>query len=159
MHALLRSLPLVLAILTLSLQESAIAQSNIGSASSVKNRVDGVIGGQSRTLSAGSAVHSNELIRSGDDSVANLLFLDQTKLSVGPKSEVRLDKFVYNPNQRNGAVVVHATRGAYRFVTGVQDSKNYQIKTPYATLGVRGTVLEVVVTEAPNRRGSRAARR
>jgi len=155
MHAFWRSLALVLAIIPISLPEIAIAQSNIGSASSVKNRVDGVIGGQARSLSAGSAVHSNELIRSGDDSIANLVFIDQTRLSVGPKSEVRLDKFVYNPDQRSGAVVIQATRGAYRFATGTQDSKNYQIKTPYATLGVRGTVLEVVVTEAPRRRANR----
>ena len=157
MRAFWRSLALVLAIIPISLPEIAIAQSNIGSASSVKNRVDGVIGGQARSLSAGSAVHSNELIRSGDDSIANLVFIDQTRLSVGPKSEVRLDKFVYNPDQRSGAVVIQETRGAYRFATGTQDSRNYQIKTPYATLGVRGTVLEVVVTEAPNRR--RANRR
>ena len=155
MHAFWRSLALVLAIIPISLPEIAIAQSNIGSASSVKNRVDGVIGGQARSLSAGSAVHSNELIRSGDDSIANLVFIDQTRLSVGPKSEVRLDKFVYNPDQRSGAVVIQATRGAYRFATGTQDSRNYQIKTPYATLGVRGTVLEVVVTEAPRRRANR----
>ena len=155
MHAFWRGLALVLAIIPISLPEIAIAQSNIGSASSVKNRVDGVIGGQARSLSAGSAVHSNEMIRSGDDSIANLVFIDQTRLSVGPKSEVRLDKFVYNPDQRSGAVVIQATRGAYRFATGTQDSKNYQIKTPYATLGVRGTVLEVVVTEAPRRRANR----
>ena len=155
MHAFWRSLALVLAIIPISLPEIAIAQSNIGSASSVKNRVDGVIGGQARSLSAGSAVHSNEMIRSGDDSIANLVFIDQTRLSVGPKSEVRLDKFVYNPDQRSGAVVIQATRGAYRFATGTQDSKNYQIKTPYATLGVRGTVLEVVDTEAPRRRANR----
>ena len=136
------------------------AQSNIGSATSVKNRVDGVIGGATRSLSSGSAVHANELIRSGEDSVGNLLFVDQTKLSVGPKSEVRLNKFVYDPNKKAGSVVVQAGKGAYRFVSGVQDSKNYQIKTPYATLGVRGTVLEIVVENsarprASNRRASR----
>jgi len=63
-------------------------------------------------------------------------------------------EFVYDPNKSKGSVVVNATRGSYRFVTGVQDSKSYEIKTPYATLGVRGTVLEVVV----NRR-ERAGRR
>jgi hypothetical protein len=35
------------------------------------------------------------------------------------------------------------TRGSYRFITGVQDPRNYQINTPYATLGVRGTILEI----------------
>ena len=109
MHAFWRGLALVLAIIPISLPEIAIAQSNIGSASSVKNRVDGVIGGQARSLSAGSAVHSNEMIRSGDDSIANLVFIDQTRLSVGPKSEVRLDKFVYNPDQRTDSTVLSSS--------------------------------------------------
>jgi hypothetical protein len=121
----------------------SLAQSNIGSAASVRNQVEGVIGGQTHTLSTGSAVHANELIRSGEGAVANLVFIDETQLSVGPRSEVRLDKFVYDPSKKTGTVVVRATRGAYRFVTGVQDPRNYEIKTPYATLGVRGTILEV----------------
>ena len=91
----------------------------------------------------GNAVHSNELIRSGDAAVAELVFIDQTKVSVGPKSEIRLDKFVYNPNNGSGAVVLETSRGAYRFITGVQEHKNYEIKTPYATLGVRGTIIEI----------------
>jgi hypothetical protein len=128
----------------LALQPSmSFGQSNIGSAASVRNQVEGILGGRTNALSSGSAVHANELIRSGDEAVANLVFIDQTKLSVGPKSEVRLDKFVYDPNKNTGTVVVRATKGAYRFVTGVQDPRNYEIKTPYATLGVRGTILEL----------------
>src|SRR5262249_16923930 len=116
---------------------------NIGSAASVRNKVEGIRGGQTRGLSSGSAVYSQELIRSGEASAANLVFVDQTKVSVGPKAEVRLDKFVYNPDKGTGKVVVEATRGAYRFVTGVQDHKNYELKTPYASIGVRGTIVEV----------------
>jgi hypothetical protein len=152
-----------MAPLFLAAQPAICAAQNIGSATSVKNRVDGVSGGQTRSLSAGSSVHANELIRSGEDSVGNLQFLDQTKLSVGPKSEVRLTKFVYDPNKKAGSVVVQAGKGAYRFVTGAQDSKNYEIKTPYATLGVRGTVLEIVVqsdrSRATKRRASRQSPR
>ena len=122
----------------------AAAQSNIGKAASVKNQVEGLVEGQqARHLSSGNAVHSNELIRSGDAAVAELVFIDQTKVSVGPKSEIRLDKFVYNPNKGSGAVVLETSRGAYRFITGVQEHKNYEIKTPYATLGVRGTIIEI----------------
>jgi hypothetical protein len=124
---------------------SAAEEASIGSASAVKNHVEGIVRGQTQTLSSGSSVYSNEVVRTGQDSIAELGFVDNTKLSVGPKSEMRLDKFVYNPNKGTGAVVLQATRGSYRFVTGVQDHQSYQIKTPYATLGVRGTVLEIVV--------------
>jgi hypothetical protein len=134
---------IVAAALTLHASIAA-AQSNIGKAASVKNQVEGLLEGQqARHLSSGNAVHSSELIRSGDAAVAELVFIDQTKVSVGPKSEIRLDKFVYNPNKGSGAVVLETSRGAYRFITGVQEHKNYEIKTPYATLGVRGTIIEI----------------
>jgi hypothetical protein len=131
---------------------SAAAEEAIGSASAVKNRVEGTSRGQTRALSSGSAVYSNESVRTGQDSIAELGFIDSTKLSVGPTSEVRLDKFVYDPNKRAGAVALKATRGSLRFVTGVQDHDSYTIKTPYATLGVRGTILEIVLVENKGKR-------
>ena len=68
-------------------------------------------------------------------------------------SNVRLDKFVYDPNNKGaGKVAINATKGAYRFITGEQDKKAYEITTPYATLGVRGTVLEIVVVPSKGKR-------
>jgi hypothetical protein len=128
-----------------ALQPTASIADSIGNATSARNHVDGVLGGQTRTLASGSAVYSNELVRTGRDSAADLRFRDNTNLNVGPTSEVRLDKFVYDPNKSRGNVTLHATKGAMRFVTGAQDSRSYTIKTPYATLGVRGTVLEIVI--------------
>jgi hypothetical protein len=128
----------------LTLQTSICgAQPSIGSAAAVRNQVDGILNSETRNLASGSSVHSNELIRSADAALAELVFWDKTRLSVGPKSEVRLDKFVYNPNRGSGAVVIDTSRGVYRFITGVQDPRSYEIKTPYATLGVRGTTLEI----------------
>jgi hypothetical protein len=123
---------LVTAVVVACFSLPAHAQQRIGSATSVKPEARGSVAGQ---LSANSGVHANETVNTGSSGQADLQFLDNTKLSVGPTSTVRLDKFVYDPNKGTGAVTVNATRGAYRFVTGVQDSKSYQIKTPYATLG------------------------
>ena len=116
----------------------AYAQQRIGKATSVKPQAQGSVAGE---LAPDSDIHANETVNTSTGGQANLQFLDNTMLSVGPMSTVRLDKFVYDPNKASGAVVINVTRGAYRFVTGVQDSRNYVIKTPYATLGVRGTVL------------------
>ena len=70
---------------------------------------------------------------------ANLRFLDQSTLNVGPTSVIKLDKFVYDPNKKDsGTIALEATRGAFRFVTGSQNKGEVRIKTPYATLGVRG---------------------
>ena len=96
----------------------ANAQQRIGTATSVKPEARGSVAGQ---LSASAGVHANETVNTGSGGQANLQFLDNTKLSVGPMSTVRLDKFVYDPSKGTGAVTINATRGAYRFVTGVQE--------------------------------------
>jgi hypothetical protein len=113
-------------------------QEAIGSATSVKPQAEGTHEGNTRTLSGGGSVYSKELIHTGDAGVADLRFHDNTNLSVGPKSSVRLDKFVYDPNKSAGGVAVEATRGSFRFVTGSQSKGSYQVKTPYGTLGIRG---------------------
>jgi hypothetical protein len=110
------------------------AQEAIGSATSVKPQAEA----NARTLSGGSTVYSKELVRTGESGVADLRFHDNSNLSVGPKSSVRLDKFVYDPNKSSGGVAVEATRGSFRFVTGSQSKGSYQVKTPYGTLGIRG---------------------
>ena len=113
---------------------TARTQESIGSATSVKPQAEA----NTRTLSSGSSVYSKELVRTGDAGVADLRFHDNSNLSVGPKSSVRLDKFVYEPNKSAGGVAVEATRGSFRFVTGSQSRGSYQVKTPYGTLGIRG---------------------
>ena len=133
------SLPVSALAIIFALQSTpSLAESKIGNAAGVKNSVQGVVEGKSQSLSKGSEIYSNEIVRTGSSSVADLVFIDQTALSVGPGSEIRLDKFVFDPGGSAGSVVIQATRGTFRFVTGSQDKKVYQIKTPYGTLGVRG---------------------
>jgi hypothetical protein len=117
-----------------TLQSTASNGQEIGSTTSVKPQAEA----NSRMLSGGSSVYSRDLIHTGDAGVADLRFHDNTNLSVGPKSSVRLDKFVYDPNKSAGGVAVEATRGSFRFVTGSQSKGSYQVKTPYGTLGIRG---------------------
>lgn len=116
--------------------------SRIGSAAAVRNQVTATASSGERRLAAGNPVFQNELIRTGVESVAQLLFADQTALSVGPRSEVRLDRFVYDPSRSTGDVGVSLTTGALRFVSGSQDPRSYQVQTPVATIGVRGTIVD-----------------
>ena len=115
---------------------AASAQEAIGKATSVRPQAEGSHG--NRTLSGGASVYSQETVRTGDSGQADLQFRDNSSLSVGSKSSVRLDKFVYDPNKSGGAVAIEATRGTFRFVTGSQGAGAYKVKTPYGTLGVRG---------------------
>jgi hypothetical protein len=125
------ALPLVV-LLTIG-STGANAQTRIGTANSVKPDASGSIAG---TLSAGSGIHENETIKTGSSGQAGLQFNDHSNLSVGPSSQVRLDKFVYDPNKGTGNVAIEATRGAFRFAS--QGKGEIKIKTPSGTLGIRG---------------------
>jgi hypothetical protein len=118
------------------------ANTRIGTAAAVRNQVTATQTGQERRLAVGNAVFQDDLVRTGADSVAQLLFADQTTLSVGPRSEIRLDRFVYDPSRSVGDVAVSLTGGSLRFITGQQDPRSYQVRTPVATIGVRGTIVD-----------------
>jgi trimeric autotransporter adhesin len=126
---------LALAVLFALQSTAANAQSRIGTANSVRPEASGSVAG---TLAAGSGVHANETVKTGSSGQAGLQFNDQSNLSVGASSQVRLDKFVYDPNKGAGTTVIEATRGTFRFTTGAQNKGEVKIKTPYGTLGTRG---------------------
>lgn len=120
----------------------AAEAAQIGIASVVKNDVRGTVSGRTQVLRVGTTVFQNEVVSTGADSSTQLLFRDETSLTVGASSSIRLDRFVYNPNTKNADVVVSITKGAFRFVTGSGDPRGYRINTPVASIGIRGTIIE-----------------
>src|SRR6516225_2545078 len=129
----------VLVAVTLTKASAETQSATIGVAASITPSAEGGVGTVFQTLAPGSELRASETVRTGDAGKADLVFVDRTNLTVGPTSEVVLDKFVYDPVGASGKVVLQTTRGAFRFVTGTQDHSAYQIKTPYGSLGVRGT--------------------
>src|SRR5690606_5957425 len=115
---------------------SAMAQSKVGVAALVENDVSGTLSGRTRALQVGSDVFGGERVQTGDSGNAQLLFLDQTSFTIGPKADVTLDRFVYDPRRNTGNVVLQTTKGAFRFISGSQGADNYRIQTPVATIGV-----------------------
>jgi hypothetical protein len=133
---------LAVAALTLAGQQTVLAEAKIGVAAVVKNDVRGKGG----ALAVGSSVFANERIKTGEAAAAQLMFADKTILNMGPKAELLLDKYVYNPDRGTGQVVMSAVQGSMRFVTGAQNPTNYSIKTPVATLGIRGTIVDMQIS-------------
>ena len=60
-----------------------------------------------------------------------------------------LDRFVFDPDRKTGELTLNVTQGMFRFVTGGMQKEAYRIRTPHATIGVRGTdfLLRVTATE------------
>lgn len=124
---------------------AAAQAAQIGVASAVTNDVQGFEGGRPRALATGSGVFANERVRTGAASAAQLLFVDKTTVSIGPQAELTLDKFIFDPNKGAGQVVLDTVRGSFRFITGAQNPNRYSIKTPVGTLGIRGTIVNLLI--------------
>ncbi len=116
----------------------------IGAAEIVENRVLGDINGVRRELAPEASVHRNELIRTEAASSTRLRFVDRTDLRMGPSAQLRLDSNVFS-GQSGTAVTL--SRGAMRFVSGAGPAGSYQIRTPVATIGLRGTTVDVVLRQ------------
>lgn len=142
----MRRFILAAALASIALPGMARAQQvDIGVASAVANRVQGSVG--ARALRTGDRIFQNENIETGVDSRSQLLFRDETVLNVGPESRVTLDRFVFDPARGASGAAVSMTRGALRFISGNMPSQAYEIRTPAGSIGVRGTIVDVIVYE------------
>ena len=121
-----------------------LAGDEIGSATVVVRAVTGEVEGEVHQLAPLDDIYQNETIETALSSASNIVFLDDTRISLGPNTRLTLDKFVFDPDPERGAFVMTTVKGVLRFVSGNLAKESYQIRTPTATIGVRGTVLNVV---------------
>jgi hypothetical protein len=128
-----------LAISAALVASAALAAEPIGSATRVVPSVTGTMGGRTAAVAAGDSVVQDETMQTGPTGDARLRFVDETDLAIGPGSTVKLDRFVFAGGGSAASVVLSATRGAFRFATGVSAHEAYRIITPAAVIGVRGT--------------------
>ena len=129
----------------------ARAQQAIGATTTAQNQVTRELAGAAGPLSVGDSVYRNEVVRTGADSLAKLVFLDSTNVAVGPTSRIVLDRFVYEGDPSAEKVAFGLAKGVFRFTTGSLDKRAYTITTPTAAIGVRGTVLDIAVRSADTR--------
>ena len=124
---------------------AALAQDSVGSAAKVVQVVKGKRGVHVRLLMANDEVFLNERIETGPGAAAEIVLVDNTRLSLGPRSVLVIDEVILDPSGNRTEVVVSVLRGVFRFVSGDSPSWAYRIKTPVATMGVEGTVFSLFV--------------
>lgn len=134
-----------LALAALPVSDAAAA-TRIGEAEVVVRRVSGVLAGETRNVQVGNGVFQNETISTEPQGNARLVLLDDTSLSIGSAAAVTLDRFVYEPNGSARSAILTAARGVVRWVSGRSPSGAYQIRTPHASLGIRGTSFDLLVS-------------
>jgi hypothetical protein len=122
----------------------ARAQTRVGEAAVIQNEVVRVAGSARSQINVGDGVLRDETVHTGLDSAARLVMLDSTNLSLGPNATITLDRTVFDDEHTYRDIAIRLTTGAFRFVTGHSAKAAYKITTSLATIGVRGTILDIL---------------
>ncbi len=124
----------------------AFGAENAGIAKRVVNSVTGDRAVGPRTVVTADEIYKDERISAAATSRAELELLDGSKIIVGEDSTIDLDRFVLGDNTIQSATI-NVAKGAFRFISGNAPKGAIKIKTPLSTIGIRGTVFDVYVSE------------
>lgn len=128
------------------------AYAGIGVVSNTKGTVCEIQRGKNKLSGAkGAEVESMDTYTTGA-CVSDITFKDDTKVKVNENSRLLIDDFVYDPKKSDaGKLAVKVGMGTVRYASGQIAKNNPQsvnIKTPTATVAVRGTDFNMTVDEA-----------
>ncbi|MBI3514250.1 MAG: FecR domain-containing protein [Proteobacteria bacterium] len=123
-------------------------EARAGVTAAVNTTTTGALAGATRTLFIGNDVFREERVATDAGGRAQLLFLDQSAITIGPNSEIVIDRFVYDENTRIGTLAVQASRGLLRFVGGnLSKDQDVVVRTPGLVLGIRGGISLISVDQ------------
>ena len=132
----------------------------VGVNAAIRNKVEIRSGRQVKPAVLRARVLLNDEVRTGAASQLQILLLDRTTFTVGANARVAVDRFVYDPRSNSRSTGVSVTKGAFRFMSGRtagRPSGPVSVRTPVATIGIRGTIFEGVVGEDAIRIASQEA--
>jgi hypothetical protein len=124
---------------------AAVAAAPSGTVLAVIQSAQSVGANGEAVLNVQSPVYAGDHINTGPVGEAQIKFMDNTKLVVGPNSSMVIDAFVFDSNSTARTVTIDAAKGVFRFFTGASRKDAYQINTPTATIGVRGTQFDISI--------------
>jgi len=110
-----------------------------------------VVRGDVTTRAAlGQVLFEADTLRTGTDGRVGITLNDDTRVSLGPGSEARLNQFVYAPAEGRVGLVLDIVRGVIAYVSGriaKLSPDSVKLETPNAIVGVRGTTLALRVSQ------------
>jgi hypothetical protein len=107
-----------------------------------------VRGSETVAARAGDAVFASDALQTGADGTLGVTLKDDTRLSLGPASEVRLERYVFAPDSGALGMVLNFVKGMAAYVSGRMAKMapdSIRLETPAAIVGVRGTTVAVKV--------------
>ena len=133
-----------LLVLLLSAATPMAFAANEGTAVGVKPDAVAQFNSTDRILEVGADVSVGELIVTGSAGQVQIVFDDNTRLVVGPRSKLLIEKYLMANANTAQQLTINALGGSFRFITGNSPKPAYSIKTPTASIAVRGTEFDII---------------
>jgi len=119
-----------------------------GHVKTVSGTVSIVRGQTARPAHPGDPVYASDTLRTSADGAIGVTLRDDTRVSLGPNSEMLLDRYVYAPGEGGLGMVLKFLQGVGVYVSGRMAKlapDAIRLETPSGIVGVRGTTVAIRV--------------
>lgn len=103
--------------------------------------------GSTRALATRSEIENGDTLVTEKNTYAQIRFIDNGEITLRPGTTFRVENFAYDAARPEGdSAAFNLVKGGLRSITGLLGKRNkekFQLKTPGATIGIRGTTFIV----------------
>ena len=121
-----------------------------GSIKSVEGTASIRRGAQSLPVAEGMRLMQNDVVLTGAGGRVGAILKDGTRFSLGPETELKIDRFLYNPGEGKFDLVLGLLRGIAVFISGKIaefSPESVRVETPVGIVGLRGTRFAVALEQ------------
>lgn len=108
--------------------------------------------GARRRVVNGGSVYPGDTVETGAGARGVLAFRDESRMTLGAATRFKVDSFVFDEKKPSeGRFLISLLRGSLRALTGLighANNRNVGFSTPTATIGIRGTGLDMECSDA-----------
>ena len=148
----LHAFSLLLLLLVMVPALSASTDGSIGLIKEVTGTATVTRGGTEIPAEIGAPVFQNDLLETELESTLGVVFVDETRISLGADASLAIDEYVFSPQEDEGSFFTRLGRGSVLFVSGLiakMGPETSKVETPVGTIGIRGTKFIVGLEEVP----------
>jgi VCBS repeat-containing protein len=105
-------------------------------------------GGAQQPLASGEPIFQGDVVETGAGSSLGIILRDSTVFSLSAGARMVMNQLVYDPGRTDNSMAINLVQGTFVFITGqVAKTGSVAITTPVATMGIRGTMPIVKLTQ------------
>jgi hypothetical protein len=120
----------------------AAAEEFVGLVKSVEGQASLSRGSETEAVVPGMEIKMGDILKTGDSGAVGLIFSDDTVIAMGPRTEVAVEDYLFEPIEGKLSFIASILRGTISYLSGQiakLSPESVKLLTPAATIGVRGT--------------------